>query len=154
MRSVIYCTLSKCFWCQLSGWTPIQRNLSHFLLFQVFLNVHFVLMCLSGTVTAANASTLNDGAAALVLMTADSAKRLNVTPLAKIVCEFFSVLAEFNCWFTLIRRRRRRCQSALLGKNVPKVERKLQYTGIKCKKLFATHTVVYAGMNGLFVQLG
>lgn len=40
-----------------------------------------------GTVTAANASTLNDGAAALVLMTADAAKRLNVTPLARIVCK-------------------------------------------------------------------
>uniref|UniRef100_A0A9J7X631 acetyl-CoA C-acetyltransferase n=1 Tax=Cyprinus carpio carpio TaxID=630221 RepID=A0A9J7X631_CYPCA len=39
----------------------------------------------NGTVTAANASTLNDGAAALVLMTADAAKRLNVTPLAKIL---------------------------------------------------------------------
>lgn len=42
---------------------------------------------LLGTVTAANASTLNDGAAALVLMTADAAKRLNVTPLARIVCK-------------------------------------------------------------------
>ncbi|XP_060765511.1 acetyl-CoA acetyltransferase, mitochondrial isoform X2 [Neoarius graeffei] len=39
----------------------------------------------NGTVTAANASTLNDGAAAIVLMTADAAKRLNVTPLARIV---------------------------------------------------------------------
>lgn len=38
--------------------------------------------------TAANASTLNDGAAALVLMTADAAKRLDVTPLARIVGEF------------------------------------------------------------------
>ncbi|KAK1336301.1 hypothetical protein QTO34_004106 [Cnephaeus nilssonii] len=38
----------------------------------------------NGTVTAANASTLNDGAAALVLMTADAAKRLNVKPLARI----------------------------------------------------------------------
>ncbi|XP_067418907.1 acetyl-CoA acetyltransferase, mitochondrial [Emydura macquarii macquarii] len=38
-----------------------------------------------GTVTAANASTLNDGAAALVLMTTEAAKRLNVTPLARIV---------------------------------------------------------------------
>ncbi|CAC5360166.1 ACAT [Mytilus coruscus] len=37
------------------------------------------------TVTAANASTLNDGAAALVLMTASAAKKLNVTPLAKII---------------------------------------------------------------------
>ena len=32
------------------------------------------LLILSGTVTAANASTLNDGAAAVVLMTADAAK--------------------------------------------------------------------------------
>uniref|UniRef100_A0A8C8SC60 acetyl-CoA C-acetyltransferase n=1 Tax=Pelusios castaneus TaxID=367368 RepID=A0A8C8SC60_9SAUR len=39
----------------------------------------------NGTVTAANASTLNDGAAALVLMTTEAAKRLNVTPLARIV---------------------------------------------------------------------
>uniref|UniRef100_A0A4X1UYA3 Acetyl-CoA acetyltransferase, mitochondrial n=1 Tax=Sus scrofa TaxID=9823 RepID=A0A4X1UYA3_PIG len=38
----------------------------------------------NGTVTAANASTLNDGAAAVVLMTADAAKRLNVKPLARI----------------------------------------------------------------------
>ncbi|XP_023700549.1 acetyl-CoA acetyltransferase, mitochondrial [Paramormyrops kingsleyae] len=39
----------------------------------------------NGTVTAANASTLNDGAAALVLMTAEAAQRLSVTPLARIV---------------------------------------------------------------------
>uniref|UniRef100_A0A8C5K967 Acetyl-CoA acetyltransferase, mitochondrial n=1 Tax=Jaculus jaculus TaxID=51337 RepID=A0A8C5K967_JACJA len=38
----------------------------------------------NGTVTAANASTLNDGAAAVVLMTAGAAKRLNVKPLARI----------------------------------------------------------------------
>ncbi|XP_068122993.1 acetyl-CoA acetyltransferase, mitochondrial [Hyperolius riggenbachi] len=39
----------------------------------------------NGTVTAANASTLNDGAAALVLMTSDAANRLNVKPLARIL---------------------------------------------------------------------
>ncbi|XP_078078182.1 acetyl-CoA acetyltransferase, mitochondrial isoform X2 [Mustelus asterias] len=39
----------------------------------------------NGTITAANASTLNDGAAAVVLMTAEAAKRLNVTPMARIV---------------------------------------------------------------------
>ncbi|KAM4700155.1 acetyl-CoA acetyltransferase, mitochondrial [Discoglossus pictus] len=39
----------------------------------------------NGTVTAANASTLNDGAAALVLMTSQAASKLNVTPLARIV---------------------------------------------------------------------
>jgi acetyl-CoA C-acetyltransferase len=37
-----------------------------------------------GTVTAANASGINDGAAALVLMTADEAKKRGLTPLARI----------------------------------------------------------------------
>lgn len=35
--------------------------------------------------TAANASTLNDGAAAMVLMTAQAAEKLKVKPLARIV---------------------------------------------------------------------
>ena len=39
--------------------------------------------------TAANASTLNDGAAALVLMSQDSVEKHKVTPLAKIVSEYF-----------------------------------------------------------------
>ena len=38
-----------------------------------------------GTVTAGNASGINDGAAALVIMSADKAKELGITPLAKIV---------------------------------------------------------------------
>lgn len=38
-----------------------------------------------GTVTAGNASGINDGAAALVVMGADKAKELGLTPLAKIV---------------------------------------------------------------------
>ena len=38
-----------------------------------------------GTVTAANASGLNDGAAALVLMSADEAKTRGIEPLARIV---------------------------------------------------------------------
>jgi acetyl-CoA C-acetyltransferase len=38
-----------------------------------------------GTVTAANASGINDGAAAVVLMTASEAARRGVTPLARIV---------------------------------------------------------------------
>ena len=38
-----------------------------------------------GSVTAANASTLNDGAAALVLMAAETASNMNVKPLAKVV---------------------------------------------------------------------
>ncbi|XP_067950416.1 uncharacterized protein [Watersipora subatra] len=38
-----------------------------------------------GTITAANASTLNDGAAACVLMSEDAATKHNVTPLARVV---------------------------------------------------------------------
>lgn len=38
-----------------------------------------------GTVTAGNASGLNDGAAALVIMSADKAKKLGIKPMAKIV---------------------------------------------------------------------
>lgn len=39
----------------------------------------------NGTVTAGNASGINDGAAALILMSADKAKELNIKPLAKII---------------------------------------------------------------------
>uniref|UniRef100_A0A4W3HYG8 acetyl-CoA C-acetyltransferase n=1 Tax=Callorhinchus milii TaxID=7868 RepID=A0A4W3HYG8_CALMI len=48
----------------------------------------------NGTVTAANASTLNDGAAALVLMTAEAAKRLNVTPMARILLKATGIKKE------------------------------------------------------------
>lgn len=51
-----------------------------------------------GTVTAANASTINDGAAALVLMSADRAKELNLEPLATIVG--FADAAQEPKWFT------------------------------------------------------
>ena len=39
----------------------------------------------NGTVTAGNASGINDGAAAVVLMSQDEAKKRNLEPLAKIV---------------------------------------------------------------------
>ncbi|KAI8898180.1 Thiolase, N-terminal domain-containing protein [Globomyces pollinis-pini] len=39
----------------------------------------------NGTITAANASTLNDGASALVLMTESKAKELGLKPLARIL---------------------------------------------------------------------
>uniref|UniRef100_A0A1A9X5A9 Acetyl-CoA acetyltransferase, mitochondrial n=1 Tax=Glossina brevipalpis TaxID=37001 RepID=A0A1A9X5A9_9MUSC len=39
----------------------------------------------NGTVTAGNASTLNDGASAVVLMTAEAAAKMNVKPLARVV---------------------------------------------------------------------
>jgi acetyl-CoA C-acetyltransferase len=51
-----------------------------------------------GTVTAANASTINDGAAALVLMSADKAKELGITPLAKISGQ--ASAAKAPEWFT------------------------------------------------------
>ena len=51
-----------------------------------------------GTVTAANASTINDGAAALVLMSAEKAKELNLTPLAKI--KSYADAAQEPKWFT------------------------------------------------------
>lgn len=51
-----------------------------------------------GTVTAANASTINDGGAALVLMSADKAKELNITPLAKI--KSYADAAHEPKWFT------------------------------------------------------
>jgi acetyl-CoA C-acetyltransferase len=40
-----------------------------------------------GTVTAANASSLNDGAAAVVLMSEEKAKEMGLTPLARIVAQ-------------------------------------------------------------------
>jgi acetyl-CoA C-acetyltransferase len=41
----------------------------------------------NGTVTAGNASTINDGAAALVVTSLNTANRLNRTPLARIVAQ-------------------------------------------------------------------
>ena len=46
-----------------------------------------------GTVTAGNAPPVNDGAAALVVMSADRASRLNLTPMARIVGQATSGLA-------------------------------------------------------------
>ncbi len=51
-----------------------------------------------GTVTAANASTINDGASALVLASADAVKRLNLKPLARIVS--FADGEQQPDWFT------------------------------------------------------
>jgi acetyl-CoA C-acetyltransferase len=52
----------------------------------------------AGTVTAANASTLNDGASALILMSAEKAKSLGLKPLAKIVS--YAGFAQDPVWFT------------------------------------------------------
>ncbi|MCS6794482.1 MAG: acetyl-CoA C-acyltransferase [Raineya sp.] len=51
-----------------------------------------------GTVTAANASKINDGAAALVLMSKEKAEKLGVKPIAKIVA--FADAQQEPAWFT------------------------------------------------------
>jgi acetyl-CoA C-acetyltransferase len=51
-----------------------------------------------GTVTAANASTLNDGAAALVLMSAEKAAELGLKPLARILG--YADAQQAPEWFT------------------------------------------------------
>ena len=52
-----------------------------------------------GTVTAANASSISDGAAALVLMDAEEAAKQGLTPLAKITAQ--SVFADDPDWFSV-----------------------------------------------------
>jgi acetyl-CoA C-acetyltransferase len=51
-----------------------------------------------GTVTAANASTMNDGAAAVVLMSAEKAKELGIKPLA--VLRGYADAEQEPTWFT------------------------------------------------------
>ena len=51
-----------------------------------------------GTITAASSSSINDGAAALVMMTASTAKRLGCKPLARVVSH--GTHAQAPEWFT------------------------------------------------------
>lgn len=51
-----------------------------------------------GTITAANASTMNDGASALVIMSAEKAAELGLTPMAKI--RSYADAAQNSVWFT------------------------------------------------------
>ena len=52
----------------------------------------------SGTVTAANSSTVNDGSAALILMSEKKAKELNLNPLAEIIS--YADASNDPKWFT------------------------------------------------------
>lgn len=52
-----------------------------------------------GTVTAANASTLNDGASAVVLMSKEKAEALGVKPLAKVIG--YGDASQEPEWFTI-----------------------------------------------------
>ncbi len=51
-----------------------------------------------GSVTAGNASTINDGAAVVILMSEDKAKELRLTPIARIVSQ--ASAAHAPEWFT------------------------------------------------------
>ena len=51
-----------------------------------------------GTITAANASTLNDGASALIIMSSEKADELGIKPLAKIIS--YADAAQEPEWFT------------------------------------------------------
>jgi len=51
-----------------------------------------------GTVTAANASTINDGAAAVILMSKEKAKELSITPIARI--RGYADASQDPMWFT------------------------------------------------------
>jgi acetyl-CoA C-acetyltransferase len=51
-----------------------------------------------GTVTAANASKINDGAAAILVISKDKAKKLNLKPLVKIITQ--ASAAQAPEWFT------------------------------------------------------
>lgn len=82
-----------------------KGNVTHFKEDEEYKNVNFdkipslkAVFTKDGTVTAANASTLNDGASALVLVSAEKAKELGLKPLAKI--RGFADAAQDPMWFT------------------------------------------------------
>ncbi len=52
----------------------------------------------NGTITAANASKINDGASALVLMSREKADEIGIKPLAKVVA--YTSAAKDPAWFT------------------------------------------------------
>ena len=51
-----------------------------------------------GSITAGNASTINDGAAALLISSQSAAKKLNVVPKAKIIAQ--ASVAHRPEWFS------------------------------------------------------
>ena len=73
-----------------------------------------------GTVTAANASTINDGASALVLMSKQKMEALGLKPLAKIVS--FADAEQAPEWFTTTPSKAIRKALAKIGKTVADVD--------------------------------
>lgn len=82
-----------------------KGNISRFAEDEEYRNVNFdkipglkPVFTKEGTVTAANASTINDGASALVLMSKEKADALGLKPLARI--RGFADAAQDPMWFT------------------------------------------------------
>ena len=73
-----------------------------------------------GTVTAANASTLNDGAASLIIMSEEKAQQLNLTPLCKIVS--FADAAHKPEWFTTAPEKAIKKAINLSGKSIEDID--------------------------------
>ena len=73
-----------------------------------------------GTVTAANASTLNDGAAALVLMSAEKAAALGLKPLARILS--YADAQQAPEWFTTAPSKAIPLALKRAGKNIGEVD--------------------------------
>jgi acetyl-CoA C-acetyltransferase len=73
-----------------------------------------------GTVTAANASTLNDGASALIIMSADKANELGLKPLAKILS--YADAAQESEWFTTAPAKAVPKALAKAGKNISEID--------------------------------
>jgi len=85
--------------------TGRKGEVTHFAEDEEYKNVNFdkipglrAVFTKDGTVTAANASTINDGAAAVILMSKEKAKELGLTPIAKILG--FADAAQDPMWFT------------------------------------------------------
>lgn len=85
--------------------TDRKGNITRFAEDEEYKNVNFdkipglkAAFTKDGTVTAANASTLNDGAAAVVLMSKEKAQALGLKPIAKI--RGFADAAQDPMWFT------------------------------------------------------
>ncbi len=89
-----------------------------------------------GSVTAANASTLNDGASAIVLMSAEKAKELGIKPIAKI--RSFADAAQAPEWFTT-------SPSKALPKAIEKAG--LQYSDIDYYEINEAFSVVAIANN-------
>lgn len=85
--------------------TDRKGNVSSFKEDEEYKNVNFdkipslkAVFTKDGTVTAANASTLNDGASAMVLMSKEKAQELGLKPIGKILG--FADAAQDPMWFT------------------------------------------------------